>query len=37
MTTAKTKTMKQQREYLPVYGCREELMQVIRALQLGRI
>eukprot|EP01046_Picozoa_sp_COSAG06_P068161 COSAG06_NODE_18004_length_909_cov_0.886420_2_plen_255_part_01 len=31
---AKTKTMKQQREYLPVYGCREELMQVIRDNQV---
>lgn len=33
-TFAKTKTMKQQREYLPVYGCREELMQVIRDNQV---
>ena len=27
---AKNKTMKQQREFLPVYGCREDLMHVIR-------
>ena len=28
---SKHKTMKQQREYLPIYGCREQLMQVIAA------
>jgi pre-mRNA-splicing factor ATP-dependent RNA helicase DHX38/PRP16 len=33
-TFAKTKTMKQQREYLPIFGCREELMQVIRDNQV---
>ena len=27
---AKEKTMKEQREFLPVYGCREDLMHVIR-------
>jgi len=27
---AKDKTMKEQREFLPVYGCREDLMHVIR-------
>mmetsp|Transcript_1864 Transcript_1864/g.6911 ORF Transcript_1864/g.6911 Transcript_1864/m.6911 type:complete len:1245 (-) Transcript_1864:2603-6337(-) len=31
---AKTKTMKQQREFLPVYGCREDLMHVIRENQI---
>ena len=33
-TFSKTKTMKQQREFLPIYGCREELMQVIRDNQV---
>ena len=27
---AKTKTLKQQREYLPVYACRHELLKIIR-------
>lgn len=27
---AKNKTLRQQREYLPIYQCREELLQVIR-------
>ena len=31
---AKTKTIKQQREFLPVYGCREDLMHVIRENQI---
>merc|ERR1712159_432650 len=29
-----TKTIKQQREFLPVYGCREDLMHVIRENQI---
>ena len=31
---AKTKTIKEQREFLPVYGCREDLMHVIRENQI---
>ena len=27
---AKTKSLKQQREYLPVYACRHELLKIIR-------
>jgi pre-mRNA-splicing factor ATP-dependent RNA helicase DHX38/PRP16 len=33
-TFAKTKTIKQQREFLPVYGCRDDLMHVIRENQI---
>lgn len=31
---AKTKTLKEQREFLPVFGCREDLMHVIRENQI---
>lgn len=31
---ARTKTMKQQREFLPIYGVREELLNVIRDNQI---
>ena len=31
---ARSKTMKEQREYLPIYGCREALLQVIRDNQV---
>ena len=31
---AKTKTIKEQREFLPVFGCREDLMHVIRENQI---
>jgi len=33
-TFARTKTMKEQREYLPVYGVRNELLQTIRENQI---
>ena len=32
---AKTKTMAEQRRYLPVYGVRDELLQIIRDNQVG--
>ena len=31
---AKNKTMSEQRRFLPVYGCRDELLQVIRENQV---
>ena len=31
---AKTKTLQEQRRFLPVYDCREELLQVIRENQI---
>lgn len=31
---ARNKTMAEQRRFLPVYGCREELLQVIRENQV---
>jgi pre-mRNA-splicing factor ATP-dependent RNA helicase DHX38/PRP16 len=33
---AKTRTLKQQREYLPAFACREELMKTIRENQGAR-
>lgn len=33
-TFAKTKSIKEQREFLPVYGVRDELLQVIRENQI---
>ncbi|PCH33035.1 pre-mRNA splicing factor [Wolfiporia cocos MD-104 SS10] len=32
---ARTRTLKEQREYLPAFACREELMKVIRENQVG--
>lgn len=32
---SKTKTIKQQREYLPIFAVRDELMQVIRENQVS--
>lgn len=34
---ARTRTLKEQREYLPAFACREELMKVIRENQGGHM